>query len=189
VAIDVRVVAATQEPLTRAVADGRFRADLHARLDGLTVVLPPLRARKEDIVPLFLRFLEQQAGETPPELEPKLVEALCLYDWPLNVRELLLLSRRLLAVHGGERTLRKSHLPERLLRRGPADAAAEDRTATAKAERRPTDDEHEFDALVQALRGQEGNVSRAAQALGITRARAYRLLSVHPEFSVESARR
>src|SRR6185295_7501693 len=49
----VRVVAATQEPLPAAVAERRFRADLHARLDGLTIVLPPLRARREDVVPLF----------------------------------------------------------------------------------------------------------------------------------------
>src|SRR6185436_2212481 len=102
------VISATQEPLGVAVAERRFRADLHARLDGLTVVLPPLRARREDIVPLFLGFLRQHAGGHPPGVEAKLVEALCLYDWPLNVRELLLLARRLLGVHGHQAILKKA---------------------------------------------------------------------------------
>src|SRR6185369_9692805 len=60
VPVDVRVVAATQEPLAAAVAERRFRADLHARLDGLTVVLPPLRERREDIAPLFFEFLRME---------------------------------------------------------------------------------------------------------------------------------
>jgi hypothetical protein len=69
VPIDVRVIAATQEPLGNAVKTGRFRADLYARLDGLTVVLPPLRDRREDIAPLFLEFLRQYIGGRMPEIE------------------------------------------------------------------------------------------------------------------------
>jgi len=191
VAVDVRIVTAAQESVASAVAAGRFRADLHARLDGLTVVLPPLRTRREDVVPLFLRFVHEHAGGRPPELEAKLVEALCLYDWPLNVRELLLLARRLLGVHGHEQLLKRSHLPERMQARscdddpGPASA----RAASKKRVWRKTDDEREFEALVAALRSHEGSVARAAQAIGITRARAYRLLAAHPEISREDLRR
>jgi transcriptional regulator with PAS, ATPase and Fis domain len=184
VPIDVRFVAATQEPLARAVSDGRFRADLMARLDGLTVEIPALRTRKEDVAPLFLAFLQDKSGNAAPEVEPRLIEQLMLYDWPLNVRELSLLARRLLALHGGERLLR-AHLPGRIL---DAQASPAPATATAKAARSATDDEQAFDALVAALRVHDGNVTRAAAALGITRARAYRLLEARPDFDVAGLR-
>ena len=149
VPIDVRVIAATQEPLGEAVAAKRFRADLHARLDGLTVVLPPLRARREDIVPLFLELLRQHAGGRPPAVEPKLAEALCLYDWPLNVRELVLLARRLLGLHGA-RVVAQEEPPAgadaaartgqrrraRASRTARADAGDRDRAARAARDRR-----------------------------------------------------
>jgi transcriptional regulator with AAA-type ATPase domain len=186
VAIDVRVLTATQEPLADAVADRRFRADLHARLDGLTVVLPPLRERREDIFPLFQEFLRQNTGGRPPELEAKLVEALCVYKWPLNVRELLLLTRRLLAVHGSERLLGKTHLPDRLL--SPPPDSSHPTGARSKGQKRvwrKTDDEAEFEALLGALQSHGGSVARAAVAIGVSRARAYRLLSARPDSSPE----
>jgi transcriptional regulator of acetoin/glycerol metabolism len=198
VAIDVRVVAATQESLADAVAMRRFRADLHARLDGLTVVLPPLRDRREDVVPLFLELLRAHTGGRPPAVEPKLVEALCLYDWPLNVRELALLARRLLSLNGHESVLRKAHLPERMIGRVAADGsgdAAGDASGPARATapgdkraRRATDDQSEFEALIEALRRAEGSVGKAASLVGISRARAYRLIAAHPDFSLEDIR-
>ena len=112
--VDVRIIAASREPLAQAVTDGRFRADLQARLEGLTVVLPPLRARREDITPLFQELLRQHCGGPPPVPEPRLVETLCLYDWPLNVRELALLARRLLDLQGHEPVLRKNFLPQQI---------------------------------------------------------------------------
>jgi transcriptional regulator of acetoin/glycerol metabolism len=184
--VDVRIIAATQEPLAEAVAERRFRADLQARLEGLTVVLPPLRARREDVTPLFLEFLRQHCGGQPPALEPKLVETLCLYDWPLNVRELSLLARRLLGVQGHEPVLRKSFLPERMLRRAPDSQPPA--PASGKQPRRSTDDEAEFEALIEALRRHGGSVAKAATAMGLSRARAYRLLSAHPDFSVDDLR-
>ena len=201
--VDVRVIAATQESLADAVASRRFRADLHARLDGLTVVLPPLRARREDIAPLFAAFLRQHAGGQPPDVEPKLVEALCLYDWPLNVRELLLLARRLLALHGHEPVLKRTHLPERMLAErmqaerlpaGRADTApgagASDGepAGDAKPSRRATDDRSEFEALIEALRREQGSVAKAAALIGVSRARAYRLISANPDFSLDRVR-
>jgi len=197
VPIDARVIAATQEPLGEAVAAKRFRADLHARLDGLTVVLPPLRTRREDILPLFLELLRQHAGGRPPAVEPKLAEALCLYDWPLNVRELVLLARRLLGLHAHESSLKKSHLPERMLVRGTTCAdglAAADRSAPTPAAgierraRRATDDDSEFDALIEALRQADGSVAKAAAIVGVSRARAYRLIAAHPGFSLDEVR-
>jgi len=189
--IDVKIVVATQEPLADAVAEHRFRADLLARLDGLTLVLPPLRARREDIAPLFLTFLKPHFGGRPIEIEAKLIEALCLYDWPLNVRELVLLARRLIGVHGRESVLKKAHLPERMLARGPDDADTEPPGRAAEREKRPwrkADDSAAFDALVEALRAQKGSVARAAAAVGVTRSRAYRLLAANPDFSLEGVR-
>jgi transcriptional regulator with PAS, ATPase and Fis domain len=203
VAIDVRVIAATQESLADAVAAKRFRADLHARLDGLTVVLPPLRERREDILPLFVELLRQHGGGRPPAIEAKLAEAVVLYDWPLNVRELVLLARRLLALHAHEPSLKKIHLPERILARAPTGAdgpgpaqsssALSPPTGTpaagiARRARRATDDDTEFDALIEALREADGSVAKAAAIVGVSRARAYRLIAAHPDFSLEEVR-
>ena len=190
VPIDVRIIAATQEPLADAVAERRFRADLHARLDGLTLVLPPLRERREDVAPLFLEFLRRHAGGRALEIEAKLIEALCLYDWPLNVRELLLLARRLLGVHGRGGALKKAHLPERLLTRAAPETSAGEASGADRARRpwRKTDDEGELDALIAALRDHRGSVAKAAAAIGVNRSRAYRLLAANPELSLDGVR-
>jgi two-component system response regulator FlrC len=184
-AIDVRIVCAAQEPLPQAVVERRFRADLLARLDGLTVVLPPLRARREDIAPLFLLMWAEQTGGPPPTLDPKLVETLLLYEWPHNVRELVLLVRRLAAVHGHESPLKKSMLPERM-RAGPAVGSSPRHSSPPS--RASTSDSTAFEQLAMALRGHGGNVSRAAASLGISRSRAYRLLEARPDFDLRSLR-
>jgi len=183
VKIDVRILAATQEPLQQAVAERRFRADLMARLDGLTVVLPPLRERREDVAPLLTRILREAGAGQFPELDYRFIEQLLLYDWPLNVRELALLARRLLALHGSEPMLRRSFLPPRIQQAGraPADGGQE-------RARSSTQDEQAFEQLVAALRENGGNVARAAATLGISRARAYRLLDARPDFEVGSLR-
>jgi transcriptional regulator with AAA-type ATPase domain len=182
-AVNVRIVCATQESLARAVADGRFRADLLARLEGITVTLPPLRERREDIAPLFLRLIQDLAGGKPPAVDPKLIESLLLYDWPLNVRELVLLARRLLAVHGTEPTLKRAMLPD--LATGARRSTPPAREPSGRAS---TTDDAAFDQLLAALRAAQGNVSRAAAAIGISRARAYRLLDAHPGFDVRQMR-
>jgi transcriptional regulator with AAA-type ATPase domain len=187
VAVDVAIVTAAQEPLASAVAAKRFRPDLQARLDGLTVLLPPLRDRRDDVVPLFREFLREHAGGRPPALDPKLAEALTLYDWPLNVRELLGLARKMLVTHGGEPVLKRSHLPEAFaaaMKPGRAGSAASPAgRPSSPSVRKRTDDEAEFTALVAALRANGNRVAKAAEAIGVSRARAYRLLDAHPEFS------
>ena len=188
VAVDVAVVAAAQAPLGDAVRAGRFRADLQGRLDGLTIVLPPLRERRDDVAPLFRELLRAHAGGRPPELDPKLVEALLLHDWPLNVRELLGLARKLLLTHGHEPVLKRSHLPEVMVDGAGKRAAPPPGAPAARAgggPRRPTDDAAEFSALVAALRAHGNRVAKAAEAIGVSRARAYRLLSAHPEFALD----
>jgi transcriptional regulator with PAS, ATPase and Fis domain len=185
IATDVRVIAATQEPLSATVADKRFRDDLHARLDGLTVILPPLRARREDIVPLFTELLKQEAGGCGPDLDVKLVEALVIHDWPHNVRELVQLSRTMISIHGTERVLKKAHLPERVLAQPSKPRAVAVVPPASRPRHRSTDDAAQFAALVAALK-ENPSVQLAAEAMGITPSRAYRLLRKHPEFSPNS---
>ncbi len=185
VAIDVRIVVAGQQSLREVVRAGRFRADLLARLDGLTVRLPALRDRREDVLPLFSHLLKEQGGGRAPAIESDLAERLCLHDWPFNVRELVLLAKRLLTLHGTEATLRAHHLPERIGDGGGA-ARSSDRASpvapTASATPKSplpaaaATEPVELPTLVVALRASGGNVARAAAMLGISRQRAYRLM-------------
>jgi transcriptional regulator with PAS, ATPase and Fis domain len=171
VSVDVRVVAAGQRSLLDCVREGRFRADLLARLDGISVRLPPLRERREDVVPLLSQLLQQTSQGQTPAVDIDLVERLCVHDWPFNVRELVLLVRRLLTLHGDEAMLRGAHLPERI----GADVSNVSSMASPAATAEPLD----LPALVSALRASGGNVARAASMLGITRQRAYRLMEVN----------
>jgi transcriptional regulator with PAS, ATPase and Fis domain len=165
VAIDVRIIVASQEPLANAVKKRRFRQDLWARLDGVTVQLPPLRKRRGDVLALFSRaYSELDAGRTPP-LEADFVEQLCLYDWPFNVREVVLLAKRLYAVSERNASLRTRDLPARM-------KTALNLGATSPGPVEPVD----LPALVVALRASQGNVAQAAAVLGISRQRAYRLM-------------
>jgi len=89
--VDVRIIAATNVDLRQAVREGRFREDLFYRLNVITVDLPPLRARREDIPPLVQHFLDfycNENGMPPRKLSPDAMRALIDYDWPGNVREL-----------------------------------------------------------------------------------------------------
>jgi DNA-binding NtrC family response regulator len=91
VPFDARIVASTNQRLVERVASGAFRADLFARLSELSVEMPPLRERREDVLPL----LAHAWGERLPPLDPELVQALLLHPWPLNVRELVKLASEL----------------------------------------------------------------------------------------------
>jgi len=161
---DVRIVCASQEPIAKAVEDGRFRGDLYARIAGLTASLPPLRERHGDVPYLLQCLLRAHADGRPvPELSAELIETLCVYHWPFNVRELDLLAQQLLALHGEACALRREHLPDQV---------------RSLRQRRETALEREqlSERLLDALRAHGGNVARAAASLGVTRQRAYRLL-------------
>jgi transcriptional regulator of acetoin/glycerol metabolism len=178
VPIDVRLVVAGQQSLTKAVEEGRFRADLLARVEGVTVRLPPLRDRREDVLPLFTRLVAAHASGRVPAVESDFVERLCVHDWPFNVRELVLLVRRLFVLHGDAQTLCAEHLPERLLAPKPS-APSGPKPVSAPSHAHPDPDPVELPALVAALRASGGNVARASALLGITRQRAYRLMEGH----------
>ena len=107
VAVDVRVVAATHKDLADLVRQGLFREDLFFRLQVVPVHLPPLRERREDIVPLVKHFLASLTpdGEAPPRLSPGVIALLLEYDWPGNVREVRNVVERALAYQPVPRVL------------------------------------------------------------------------------------
>ena len=180
VPVDVRIVVAGQQPLVDAVRAKAFRADLLARLDGLTVELPPLRDRREDVLPLFCRLLEEAGQGRAPAIDSDLAERLCIHDWPFNVRELVLLVRRLVALHGTGTTLQASQLPSRIGEAAAARPVHPPSTSTrgpAPVMGSPASQEPvQLPALIAALRASRGVVARAAALLGISRQRAYRLM-------------
>lgn len=193
--IDIRVVCAAQLHLEDAVAKGSFRADLYARLHGVEIALPPLRARREEVVPLFTRTLSEHSTGKTPALAPDLAERLCLYDWPFNVREVIQAAKRLAAQHGDASTLRLEYLPERMAqspaRSDPARSDHGDRAGSrAKRHKQAMVERNEAQIaeLIQALRESAGNVSSAAKKLRISRQRAYRLMEGRPEVDVEALR-
>ena len=203
VAIDVRLLAATQGPLRKAVEDKRFRGDLLARLDGLTVEIPALRERVEDVPFLFAKLVEQHCGAAaPPRLDPRLIERLCVHDWPFNVRELALLARRLLALHPEAAVLDQATLAGKLRTEADADEPQVEIDGRAVARRdgengnmaalpestREESEDPEPAALMAALRADRGNVKRAAASLGISRGRIYRLMEKIGSIDLEGIR-
>ncbi|MBZ5642870.1 MAG: sigma-54 dependent transcriptional regulator [Acidobacteriia bacterium] len=110
--VDVRVISATNINLQRSVQEKKFRQDLYYRLAVFPLELPPLRERKEDIVPLAEHFLEdlaEQSEACTKVLSPSAAAALCQYGWPGNVRELQHAVERAFILSGEERQLRAAH--------------------------------------------------------------------------------
>jgi len=101
VKVDVRVIAATNQPLEQLIKEGRFREDLFYRLNVVPLKIPPLRERREEILPLLERFLIRECariGRAVPEMSDEAVEHLLLYTWPGNVRQLFNEVKRILAI-------------------------------------------------------------------------------------------
>lgn len=184
--INVRFVAASQLPLAGEVAKGRFRADLAARLAGLTIRLPALVERREEIPALFMQLLASRLGSSLPVIDAPLVERLMLHDWPGNVRELDLLVRRLLGLHGNEPQLSLAHLTGTELAHSPAST---DAPMPVEANSTLSREERELKALLSALKDCGGNLTRAASRVRISRQRAYRLLQEQSKVSLEALRK
>jgi transcriptional regulator of acetoin/glycerol metabolism len=128
---------------------------------------------------MFLRrFLDLHGAGNPPAVDPLLLEGLLLHDWPGNVRELDMLTQRLLALHGHEPVLRRTHLPAAFRDGLPLadEAGPSPPPGPATGDR----DEHDRSRLAHELRVHGGNVTRAAAAAGLSRARAYRLMGARP---------
>jgi DNA-binding NtrC family response regulator len=171
--VDARVVAATNRDLSEMVAARTFREDLFYRLNAITLRLPPLRDRPEDVRPLAAHFLAESArefGRRFTAIAPEAAGILESYRWPGNVRELRAVLARAVLLHDDE-LLRAQHLPPELvaaaLAAGPATAAARPRSAGGSAI--PTLEEIELGHIRRVLEICGGNRTQAAQHLGITR--------------------
>jgi DNA-binding NtrC family response regulator len=167
---DLRLVAATHRALGEDVAQGAFRGDLFARLAEITLPTPPLRKRREDILPLLTRALGRDAGD----LDPDLVDALLTHPWPFNVRELLEVGEELAIRGQGQERLSRSLVAERFAP-SPSEAAAPTTTPAPRPEREPPSRE----TLEALLRGGGGNVSFVARETGWSRRHIDRLLAQH----------
>jgi DNA-binding NtrC family response regulator len=187
--VDIRIVAATHRNLKAEVEAGRFRLDLFYRLNVVSIKLPPLRERKEDVQPLVEHFLESACGAGLPPFYPsrELLDTLLEYDWPGNVRELKHCLERLAALQS-EGALQMADLPSALqYHRAAGDvvplaAAAYLPPAGALmpdvplAPRSPVISlpETERHAISLALSATHGERSEAARLLGIGRTTLYR---------------
>jgi DNA-binding NtrC family response regulator len=169
--VDVRVVSATNRPLTELVARGDFREDLLYRINLITIHLPPLRERPEDIPVLATRFLQHAAQvyrRDPMSLSPAALRWLQAQPWPGNVRQLRQWVERAVLVTPGERLdvqdfLDAGDAP-------PRDAPTDSLPAVGSM----TMDEMERAMIVKSLRHHGGNISKVAESLGLSRAALYR---------------
>ncbi|GIX22659.1 MAG: sigma-54-dependent Fis family transcriptional regulator [Gammaproteobacteria bacterium] len=157
IALDVRVLATTNRDLREAVREGRFREDLFYRLNVFPLHLPPLRARRGDIVPLAEALIRKHAAGRAPALSEAAAQKLAAYAWPGNVRELENVVQRALVVCGGAEIR-----PEHLL------LEFEDAPAPVPASLDDDLKRREVDLILQALKDGNGSRKRAAQVLGIS---------------------
>jgi len=172
ITVDVRFLAATNDSLTKAIAEGRFREDLYYRLDIFQVKMPPLRSRGDDIRLLSEIFLTEMAATVVRDIEGFTDEALeCIrgYSWPGNVRELRNCIQRAVVGGDGSRIQRKD-LPRRLQK-----VAYATREVRFKLSRKLGDIEKAY--VLQTLEECGGNKQKAASVLGISRKSLYEKLA------------
>lgn len=165
---DVRVVCATNADLQHKIMTGEFREDLFYRINLITVTLPPLRDRRDDI-PLLATHLLRKAsaavGREMPEVTPEAMELLRMQPWPGNIRQLSNIMERTLLVTPGDRLDRQDFIAQGL---NPSAIAAPDNGELGIAEKT---------AVESALTRAGGNLTRAAAMLGITRQSLYRRMA------------
>jgi DNA-binding NtrC family response regulator len=172
VPVDARVVAATNRDLEAAVKAGKFREDLYYRLNVVTIRIPPLRERREDVPLLSEHFAQKHGRGEGAAVSPEARELLMAYDWPGNVRELENVIARALALNPSGVVV-AADLPDRL-RQGPAAEPA--RGVPLPPGDRPTLDELSKRYAALVLAECAGNKTKAAEVLGIDRKTLYRIL-------------
>ncbi|MFL5534184.1 MAG: sigma-54 interaction domain-containing protein [Gemmatimonadales bacterium] len=163
VPVDVRVIAATNRDLEKALADSSFREDLYYRLNVFPIFIPPLRARKADVLPLADHFIEKYArehGKSIRRISTPAIDLLSSYHWPGNVRELENTIERAVLLADGE-VIHGYHLPPTLQTAdGTATVVSTSLDGAVAA--------FERSLIEDALKTARGNRSRAARLLGST---------------------
>ena len=169
--VDVRVIAATNKDLEEEISKGNFREDLFYRLNVIPFYVPPLRERKEDIPMLTTHFLKEFSAaysRRPKEITADAVDTLMRYSWPGNVRELRNLIERVVIMNPTVPKIERKHLPPLLSRQGPS------RTGAGFSTLHQARAAYERDYILKKLDENHGNVTRAAEVLGLERSHLYR---------------
>jgi two-component system response regulator HydG len=164
IAVDLRIVTATNKRLAEEVQKERFRGDLLYRLKVVSIVMPPLRERGRDVVLLAEHFLKEFAGKFKKSfsgVSPEAADFLMRYSWPGNVRQLRNLVERIVLLEKGP-TLGVEHLPQEIV---VAVNEAPDGPRKGSLSLAEIEERH----IRQVIRMTEGNKSRAARILGISR--------------------
>ncbi len=174
IALDVRVLGASNCDLSKAIAEGKLRQDLYYRLSVFVITVPPLRERPEDIVPLTQAFIQRFAAESHRAItgaDEECMVALQSYSWPGNVRQLRNVIQRAVALSSGP-YLRRSDLPPEFQIRPLGGSSFQVRVGA-------TLEEVEQDLINRTITAFRGNKTRAAKALGISLRTLYNRLSHH----------
>jgi transcriptional regulator with GAF, ATPase, and Fis domain len=188
ITVDVRVIAATHQDLEELIRQGRFREDLYYRLNVISLAVPPLRERREDIPELALHFLEQQAsrsGKAVAEIDDDALTVLKAAAWPGNIRQLENVIERAIVVAEGP-TITVRDLPADMVESvNQAAEAAEARwnavagSSDGLCGEREERERRERERLVRALATAKGNKAEAARALGLARSTLLSRLKKH----------
>ncbi len=168
--VDVRVIAATNKDLEEEISRGNFREDLFYRLNVIPFYVPPLRERKEDIPLLAKHFLKEFStaySRRPREITEDAIDSLSRYSWPGNVRELRNVTERLVIMNPTVHKIERKHLPQLIHREGGRSTGNFSTLHQARAA-------YERDYILKKLDENHGNVTRAAEVLGLERSHLYR---------------
>ncbi len=173
ISVDTRLVCATLRPLELEIQAGRFRADLYYRIQGVSLVVPPLRERRADIAPLVQQFIAELSAKhsvRSPKISRAAFAALAAYDWPGNVRELRNVVELICLLRPGKR-VQVADLPVALRRNSLPDGGVAGPVSPGRKVDVSVDDT--LDQVVQrvlhaALQVEGGNRSRAARRLGVS---------------------
>lgn len=175
IALDVRVITATNKNLELLVEENKFREDLYYRLNVIPLTVPPLRERLEDLeelIQVFIKMNSYQVDETPKKLTDDAMNALLKYNWPGNVRELENIIERIIVIsEDPEITLQD--IPDKII------ATSEKHTTHLSTQI----DDAEEKLIRQALQETQGNITQAAQKLGISRRSLHRKIN---KFEIET---
>src|SRR6266581_1743949 len=170
ITVDARVIAATNKDLEDEISKGNFREDLFYRLNVIPFYVPPLRERKEDISLLAGHFLKEFSAaysRRSREITDDAIETLMRYSWPGNVRELRNVIERLVIMNPTAHKIERKHLPPLIHREGSRATAGFSTLHQARAA-------YERDYILKKLDENHGNVTRAAEVLGLERSHLYR---------------
>lgn len=172
ITVDVRVIASTNKNLEEEIAGGNFREDLFYRLNVIPFYVPPLRERLEDVpllVKYFLKEFSSRYSRRTREITDEASDILMKYSWPGNVRELRNVVERMVIMNPTVAKLERKHLPPLVYRDGTRRSATPEFSSLQQARAA-----YERDYILKKLEESKGNMSRAAEILGMERSHLYR---------------